>query len=203
VPRQKAYLFIPDDPRLRTWAMQIADARRHSLRKKSEDAEGEGPGPDDGTAFDELRHEEDRGEQLSMFAALSAVVTGDAEESSVFHLDDDTLDRLDRDDATDAATAEDAALDLALPPLPGTTVPAGVNGNGAEGADAPTPREHRLELRARNSRLVMELARKTGLTHAQVNGQLNRLVGLRRIDEATVAQLGRRAKQAEEWLAKA
>ena len=194
VPRQKAYLFIPDDPRLRTWAMQIADARRHSLRKKSEDAEGDGPAIDDGTAFDELRHEEDRGEQLSMFAALSAVVTGDAEESSVFHLDDDVLDRLDRDDAVDAATA-DAALDLALPPLPGAAVPAD--------ADVPTPREHRLELRARNSRLVAELTRKTGLSHAQVNGQLNRLVGLRRVDEATVAQLGRRARQAEEWLAKA
>ena len=199
VPRQKAYLFIPDDPRLRTWAMQIADARRHSLRKKAEDAEGDGPAIDDGTAFDELLHEEDRGEQLSMFAALSAVVTGDAEESSVFHLDDDVLDRLDRDDAVDAATA-DAALDLALPPLPGAAVPVGA---GPADADVPTPREHRLELRARNSRLVAELTRKTGLSHAQVNGQLNRLVGLRRIDEATVAQLGRRARQAEEWLAKA
>jgi superfamily II DNA or RNA helicase len=206
VPRQKAYLFIPDDPRLRTWAMQIADARRHSLRKKSEDAEGDGPAFDDGTAFDELRHEEDRGEQLSMFAALSAVVTGDAEESSVFHLDDDMLDRLDRDDAADAAAA-DGALDLALPPLPGAALPAGTNGangaHGADGTDGPTPREHRLQLRARNSMLVAELTRKTGLTHAQVNGQLNRLVGLRRIDEATVVQLGRRAKQAEEWLAKA
>jgi hypothetical protein len=199
VPRQKAYLFIPDDPRLRTWAMQIADARRHSLRKKAEDAEGDGPAIDDGTAFDELLHEEDRGEQLSMFAALSAVVTGDAEESSVFHLDDDVLDRLDRDDAVDAATA-DAALDLALPPLPGAAVPVGAD---PADADVPTPREHRLELRARNSRLVAELTRKTGLSHAQVNGQLNRLVGLRRIDEATVAQLGRRARQAEEWLAKA
>jgi hypothetical protein len=36
--------------------------------------------------------------------------------------------------------------------------------------------------------------------HAQVNGQLNRLVGLRRIDEATVDQLRRRVRQAERWL---
>lgn len=42
----------------------------------------------------------------------------------------------------------------------------------------------------------------TGMGHAQVNGQLNRLVGLRRIDEATVDQLRRRAQQAERWLAK-
>jgi hypothetical protein len=37
--------------------------------------------------------------------------------------------------------------------------------------------------------------------HAQVNGQLNRLVGLRRVDEATINQLQRRARQAERWLA--
>ena len=29
---QKAYVFIPDDPRLRTHAFHIADARRHVLR---------------------------------------------------------------------------------------------------------------------------------------------------------------------------
>jgi hypothetical protein len=139
-----------------------------------------------------------------MFAALSAVVTGDAEESSVFHLDDDALDRLDRDDARDTATV-DGALDLALPLLPGARPPAA--GTGDPGGDghhaAPNPLQHRLELRAHNHRLAQELARRTGLTHAQVNGQLNRLVGLRRIDEATVDQLGRRAKEAEQWLAKA
>jgi hypothetical protein len=50
--------------------------------------------------------------------------------------------------------------------------------------------------------LVQDLVWATGLGHAQVNGQLNRLVGLRRIDEATVEQLRRRARQAESWLAK-
>jgi superfamily II DNA or RNA helicase len=195
VPRQKAYLFIPDDPRLRTWASQIADARRHSLRKPSEDAEGDGP-VEDPTAFDEQRHEDDQGQQLSMFAPLSAVVTGDAEESSVFHLDDDVLDSLDRDEADEAVSVDDA-LDLSLPPLPGSPPPV------AEEGEAVNPREHRLELRAKNARLAQELARRTGLTHAQVNGQLNRLVGLRRIDEATLAQLGQRAKQAEKWLANA
>ena len=135
-------------------------------------------------------------------------MTGDAEESSVFHLDDEVLDRLDRDDASDLV-ALDGALDLALPLLPGGRVPAHDgdgdghgNGNG-HGAAEHNPRQHRLELRAQNQRLAQELARRTGLTHAQVNGQLNRLVGLRRIDEATVDQLGRRAKQAEQWLAKA
>jgi superfamily II DNA or RNA helicase len=187
VPRQKAYLFIPDDLRLRTWATQIADARRHSLRRRERD----GDELVDEAALDALVHPDDRGEQLSMFAALSAVVTG-AAESSVFDVDEAVLDHLERPE-------DDAALEVALPALPGAPAAAGPgngNGNGAN------PRRERSELRERNARLVQDLVWATGLGHAQVNGQLNRLVGLRRIDEATVEQLRRRARQAESWLAK-
>src|SRR5262245_36335871 len=187
VPRQKAYLFIPDDLRLRTWATQIADARRHSLRRRERD----GDEPVDEAALDALVHPDDRGEQLSMFAALSAVVTG-AAESSVFDVDEAVLDHFDRQE-------DDAALELALPALPGAPAagsPTHGDGNGAN------PRRERSELRERNARLVQDLAWATGLGHAHINGQLNRLVGLRRIDEATVEQLRRRALQAESWLAK-
>jgi superfamily II DNA or RNA helicase len=187
VPRQKAYLFIPDDLRLRTWATQIADARRHSLRRPDRD----GDETVDHAALAALVHPDDRGEQLSMFAALSAVVTG-AAESSVFDVDEAALDHLDRQE-------DDAALELALPALPGTPAagtPTPGDGNGAN------PRRDRSELRERNARLVQDLVWATGLGHAQINGQLNRIVGLRRIDEATVEQLRRRARQAERWLAK-
>jgi len=187
VPRQKAYLFIPDDLRLRTWATQIADARRHSLRRPEHDG---GETVDD-SALDARVHPDDRGEQLSMFAALSAVVTG-AAESSVFDVDEAVLERFDRQE-------NDAALELTLPALPGAPAagtPTDGDGNGAN------PRRDRSELRERNARLVQDLVWATGLGHAQINGQLNRLVGLRRIDEATVEQLRRRARQAESWLAK-
>jgi superfamily II DNA or RNA helicase len=197
VPRQKAYLFIPDDARLRGWAVQIADARRHSLRRR-ERTEDEPVGDD--TRLDDLVHDEDRGTQLSMFAALSAVVTG-TEESSVFDVDEAVLDRLDRLDRQDAVGAGDAALDVTLPALPGSA-PNG-NGNGAGGGGGPpvNPRVERSALRDRNAKLVQDLVWATGMGHAQVNGQLNRAVGLRRIDEATVEQLRRRAQQAERWLA--
>jgi hypothetical protein len=46
-------------------------------------------------------------------------------------------------------------------------------------------------------------ARRTGLSHAQVNAELNLRWGLRRISEATVAQLETRLEQAERWLARA
>ena len=41
-----------------------------------------------------------------------------------------------------------------------------------------------------------------GLTHAQVNGELNRLSGVGRVSEATVEQLERRLAAADRWLAK-
>src|SRR5690606_13396675 len=193
VPRQKAYLFIPDDVRLRTYASQIADARRHSLRRPERD--GDAP-VDDGTALDDLRHEDDRPDQLSMFAALSAVVTGE-DESSVFDVDEAALDRLDRLDRLEDEDGGDPALDLALPPLPG-----GAGGSHAAAAGPGSdPRRLRSELREVNAKHVRDLVWATGMGHAQVNRRLNRLVGLRRIDEATVEQLRRRAQQAERWLA--
>jgi superfamily II DNA or RNA helicase len=196
VPRQKAYLFIPDDGRLRTWATQIADARRHSLRRPERDRDGD---PADEAAVDALVHPDDRGDQLSMFAALSAVVTGE-EESSVFSLDDAVLDRLDRLDGADAEGAD--GLELTLPMLPGGR-PNGAGGDGGSGPNGAelTPRQQRSQLREHNAKLVQDLVWATGMGHAQVNGQLNRLIGLRRIDEATVDQLRRRAQQAERWLA--
>jgi superfamily II DNA or RNA helicase len=201
VPRQKAYLFIPDDVRLRTWATQIADARRHSLRRKSDDGDGEAASVDE-AALDELRHEEDRGEQLSMFAALSAVVTGE-DESSVFDVDEALLARLEQLDRLEDEGGGDAALELALPVLPGGAAGGpGAPGNGNGNGDGPVnPRRQRAELREANAKLVQDLVWATGMGHAQVNGQLNRLIGLRRIDEATIDQLRRRAQQAERWLA--
>ena len=210
VPRQKAYLFIPDDPRLRVFAAQIAHARRHSLIKRTrpEDEDGFGDGEGD-IAFDEMVHEDDRNaaNQLSMFAALSAVVTGE-EESSVFETDDATLDRLaelDREeDGAGESFADGGGFEVALPSLSGDD---GFGDGYArntvvlDGAAAMSVRQKRLALREQNTKLVQELVWLTGQTHAQVNSRLNRLVGLRKIDEATVDQLAKRAKHAERWLA--
>ena len=56
-------------------------------------------------------------------------------------------------------------------------------------------------LRTSNADLARELARFTGMTHREVNGQLNRLAGIGRIADATVDQLCKRADQAEKWMA--
>jgi superfamily II DNA or RNA helicase len=195
VPRQKAYLFIPDDARLRTWATQIADARRHSLRKPERAGDEQ---TEHEATLDELVHDDDRGDQLSMFAALSAVVTGE-DTSSVFDVDEAVLDQLDQLDRLEYDSRGDSELELPLPTLPGG--PNGVGFDRARG-NGGDPRHARTQLREANAKLVQDLVWATGMGHAQVNGQLNRLVGLRRVDEATVDQLRRRAQQAERWLAK-
>jgi hypothetical protein len=64
---------------------------------------------------------------------------------------------------------------------------------------APTRRDEKRLLRDENARLARELARRTGLTHAEVNAELNRRSGLRRVSEATLSQLETRLVAAERW----
>jgi hypothetical protein len=63
-----------------------------------------------------------------------------------------------------------------------------------------TRRETKDALRVANATAARDLARRTGLSHSHINAELNRLAGLRRITEATVAQLDSRLRHAERWL---
>ncbi len=183
VKDQKAYLFIPDDPRLRARAFQIADQRRHSLRRREQDRDESDPASlDDGTE-----------EQLSLFAALSAVATEHETHAPPFSSDDDV------DDDLDPTLDDDPTLlfDLAPPPPLGDRP--GLDELGIEfgGAAARTRREEKRRLREQNAEIVATLVRRSGQTHAQVNAELNRLSGIGRITEATVAQLRKRLEVAE------
>ncbi len=185
---ERAWLFIPDDPRLRAWAAGIAEQRRHSLAKplrvEDEDALGED------AAFDEVAEVAE--EQLSLFAALSSHVLQDATATSVF----DDVD----DDGSEVDDEEDGSIPIELPtpPEPGagrfsTVLPEDLGGRPLI--------EVKRELREANADLALHLVRFTGMTHREVNGRLNRLAGVQRITEATLDQLRRRADQAERWIA--
>ena len=84
---------------------------------------------------------------------------------------------------------------MQLAPAPTLAAPTGAT-------DGRTRRQTKDELRGANAAAARDLARRTGLTHAQVNAELNRQVGLRRIAEATVEQLESRLEQADRWLAR-
>ena len=183
---ERAWLFIPDDPRLRTWAASIAEQRRHSLARNQRDEDD--PALADEAALDEVTEEPD--EQLSLFEVLSAQVLSEDTQRSVFDPDED-LD--DEDD-------DDTGVDVELPPAPPP---------GGSRFSAPLPEdlggrpltEVKKELREANAELVLHLVRFTGMSHREVNGRLNRLAGVQKVTEATLDELRRRADQAERWIA--
>ncbi|MGI8939876.1 MAG: DEAD/DEAH box helicase [Iamia sp.] len=180
VPRQKAWLFIPDDPRLRRLAHGIAEQRRHSLQRR--ERPGEHDGLEDAAALDDEPAEE----QMSLFAVISAVAT-DADAPAA--PEDDGLD--DDDDDGDG-------FDMELgPPPPLRGVAAEVDG------DSPlTRREDKKRLRDLNAELARDLVRTTGWSHAQVNKELNRIAGVTRVTEATVTQLRTRLDKGNRWLSR-
>lgn len=65
-----------------------------------------------------------------------------------------------------------------------------------------TRREHKAHLRGENADRARDIVRMSGLSHAQVNGELNRLSGLSRISEATVVDLEGRLGHADRWLSR-
>ncbi|MBI5088047.1 MAG: hypothetical protein HZB15_04040, partial [Actinobacteria bacterium] len=136
-------------------------------------------------------------EQLSLFTALSAVATG-----IVVHTV--TAEGIAFDDEPDTAPGWSAAdgegdggleLDLVLPDIP---------------TDAGFARdEHRSvaevkdELRAKNAWVAQRLVDLTGLSHREVNAEMNRRAGVTKVTLATVEQLERRLRYAESWLLRA
>jgi superfamily II DNA or RNA helicase len=174
---QWSFLFIPDEPRLRARAVSIAEQRRHSLRHEDREV----------VFRAEPEEELLQPEQGSFFAPISAVPTGmsaGAPYELMLGLDEDGL----------AEPAEDEALVVPLPPLP-----AGERRLAAAVPEGRTLREHKQRLRDANTSRVRMIARATGMTHAAVNGELNRTIGLKRISEATVEQLERRLARADQW----
>ena len=183
---QPSHMFIPDDPRLRTHALAIAQQRRHSLRRL--DAAGD---PVEEVEPAEPPDEEAGGppdDQLSLFAAISAVPMG----APTAH--PEALPA----GAAGPEAGEEFVMELAPAPLLAVSAPAG------DGDEPPLrPRERRVRLREANASLVRLISRITGLSHQQVNAELNRRVGIQRVGEATLDQLERRRDHAARWLAAA
>jgi hypothetical protein len=65
-----------------------------------------------------------------------------------------------------------------------------------------TRREHKAKLRTDNADRARDIVRVSGLTHAQVNGELNRLASVQKVSEATVEQLENRLRHADRWLSR-
>jgi superfamily II DNA or RNA helicase len=192
--RQNAYMFIPDDPRLRGWAFDVRKQRRHSLKPKEEAGE---------KWSDEDREErgaETGEEQLGLFAPISAVAHDTSEPSEESPWDDEESETREAAFALESGSGE--TEDRAFVPLPAHA------GEASASATPPVPappagssiRQRKKTLRALNTERARTLAQLSRSDYASVNGELNRLAGIRRVTEATAGQLERRLHLANEWL---
>ncbi len=194
-PSQKAYVYIPDDPRLRSHAFQIADARRHVLRKPSEDLDEafrrEVDAEVAGAELDALVD----AEQLSLFSVLSAVAT----QVRVHTVAPDGLGFDDEPDVPEPLFD----LDWPLVELPEVATEAGWSVTTGDGGVGPTVAERKDQLRHDNAAVALRLVDLTGWSHAKVNAEMNRLAGVASVASATTDQLERRLRYAESWLRRA
>jgi superfamily II DNA or RNA helicase len=174
--KQPAFLFIPDDARLRARAHQIADLRRHSLTKAERETVADPSALDTGEE-----------EQMSLFSAISSVAL-DAVEHDAPEWMTEPIHLAAGDDDDDGFLVD-------LPPLPGRGMEDDIVG-------APTRRKRRQQLRDLNADSARALVQRTGMSHAKINAELNRLSGVQRISDATVEQLERRLMAAERLLAR-
>ncbi|MFT6763373.1 MAG: superfamily II DNA or RNA helicase [Candidatus Aldehydirespiratoraceae bacterium] len=208
-PNQKAYVYIPDDPRLRAHAFAIAEARRHVLRPKG--AKDDDDFQEDGGLDDQKMA--DDAEQLALFSEFS-VVRAHATDISIHTVGADggiiagDIDTHFKptydvggppafDDEPDPPTpffASDPSLSLELPDIPTAAglVPAG----------SLSVAEMKDDLRTRNAHVAKRLVDVTGWTHPKVQGEMNKLAGMTRVATATNEQLSRRLRYGESWLRK-
>lgn len=198
-PSQKAYVYIPDDPRLRAHAFEIAEARRHVLRP---------PDAEDGDDFaldgglDDRVHPDDAAEQLTLFAVVSATATDitvhTVTEEGVrfepqFSPDDLRAPRYDDElEIAEPLFVGDSLLGIELPEVP---TAAGLVPSGSLSVA-----ERKDDLRTRNAHVAKRLVDLTGWGHAKVQAEMNRLAGVSRVATATTEQLDRRLRYAESWL---
>lgn len=217
---QTAWLFVPDDPRLTAMAAQIADERRHQLRRGGGDPNA--PAPDDDGDADDLDAEappvagED--EQMSLFTAISAVAIGEPADSGVSPGASaaSAASAAERgstssvvgevDDAGSPSGAE-AELTLLAPPRPGAvghgSDPSSTPESGGETSAAPSPEsltQRKRGLRRANADRAKLIVARSGLAHAQVHRELNRRARIATVDAATAEQLTARLAAADAWL---
>ena len=163
-PREMSWLYLPADPLLRRYAAEVEGELRHVLRPARED---------DGLLDEpEARVQTERGETPE-FVPLVADV---APQLELF-----------------GAPPGSALAALARPAI---SFPSAVGAKGPAAAAPPDVAtmpayERRALLRDKRHRLVSDLRRRDGRSHAEINAWLNRASGIKRVTDASLDQLER------------
>jgi superfamily II DNA or RNA helicase len=162
--RQMSYLLMPADPRLKALAREIELERRHAL-DLSPLGEEEGEETDDGP------------EQRKPGEGFAVLSSGDAELDEAI-MSETTLQLFPTDDSEPRTKKANA------PARP----EAASEGLEPERESAYATRER---LRGERSRLVGDVARRTGKSHREVQARINRSTRARSVSSATIEQLER------------
>ena len=183
---QKAFVYIPDDPRLRVHAFQIAEARRHVLRPPGETDDEFSP---DGRARCAGR----RADDCSSSCRCSAWCRRPPPASACTRSPRTALQFFDEEpDPPDPVFADDPELAIDLPEIPTQA--------GLVAWSSLSVAEQKDDLRTRNADVAKRLVDLTGWNHARVQGEMNRLAGVSSVASATIDQLERRLRYSECWL---
>jgi hypothetical protein len=160
-PADMSWLYLPGDPVLQAHATDVERELRHVLKPPTEA---------DPFALDEPAEprETERSEEL----AFTPVAADVAPQLALF-----------------GAPGGAAPRPVAPPAI---TSAAGANGTGYDEPVAePAAFERRALLRDKRHRLVADLRRNDGRSHAEINRWLNRQCGIRRVEDASLDQLER------------
>jgi superfamily II DNA or RNA helicase len=208
--RQGAYMFIPDDVRLRKFGAAIAEQRRHCLRKESRDDDDGGAARRAGDSEPlpkKTETERDLSEQLSLFAPISATPLdehGRPIETPGLYAPDLTADDDPQGEIPDFVGAGGAGATAKAATLEPAAIAGQVPPPIADSASMAPPKTsalaRRRQLREQNAAAVIDLCHVTGRTHAEINAELNRKVGIKRISIATLRQLEQRLAAAKATL---
>ena len=161
--RQMSYLLMPADPRLKALAHEIEMERRHALDLT----------PTGEEEVEEVDADPERRKPGEAFAVLSS---GDAELDDAI-MSETALQLFPTDDHPGAKTSTALTKPKAAPEPPEP--------------ERESAYETRERLRGERSRLVGDVARRTGKSHREVQARINRATRARSVSSATIEQLER------------
>jgi superfamily II DNA or RNA helicase len=172
--RQMSYLLLPADMRLKTLAFAIEEERKHALDLTPRDL-------GDPAELDEIPEEKERAAKGEGFESLSS--TGATLDEAI--LSETTMQLFAFEEPkpkTSAALEAFGGVQKAV-----VAPEAGIV--HAAPAVEETAYETRERLREERAKLVAQLSRRTGESHREIHGRINRKTGVKSVGAATKEQL--------------
>jgi superfamily II DNA or RNA helicase len=171
--RQMSYLLLPADMRLKTLAFAIEEERKHALDLTPRDT-------GDPAELDEIPEEKERAAKGEGFESLSSH-SATLDEAI---LSETTMQLFSFEEPKPKTSSALEAFGGVQKPI---AVPSAIERSAPPAEE--TAYEMRERLRDERAKLVAQLSRKTGESHREIHGRINRKTGAKAVGAATKEQL--------------